>query len=555
MRFRGFPLQLFVFIIIPLTLLLLLVAFGSLFLHQRSMRTLVGERDERAVRAAASSITEQLNHRASAIRSLSLRVADIQDPVHVLADAAFLLPDFGGGIAFYGVDGVLLATSNDKLSWELTAVSTIAPVSLQEPQFSAPFIDPATGRQMVLIMASATGGETAVGAFYPSDLAQNALSTVFSANDQAAAFMVDENGTLLFQFGLIHPTNAELSGYDGTFTPNGERSSSYVNDAGEEYVIAYSPILPLQWSLVMKEPWQAVADPLLRATELAPLVLAPVLIIALIGLFFGLRQIVTPLQALEKQATALGRGDFEAIEAPVGGIHEIQRLQTELIHMARKVKVAQQSLRGYLGAITMGQEEERRRLARDLHDDTIQSLIALNQRVQLAQLADPEAVPLAEMQQMSEQTITNLRRLIRDLRPIYLEDLGLVTALNMLTRDSGEAMGIDVEFNQTGTERRLSPDVELAFYRIGQEAFNNIAHHANASHAQLSIAFTADTVTLTVEDDGQGFVVPESPAVMAAVGHFGLLGIQERVELIGAHVAIQSEMGVGTHLTIQYPLL
>lgn len=555
MRFRGFPLQLFVFIILPLTLLLLLVAFGSLFLHQRSMRTLVGERDERAIRAAASSITEQLNHRASAIRSLSLRVADLQDPAHVLADAAFLLPDFGGGIAFYGVDGALLATSNDKLSWELTAVSTIAPVSLQEPQFSAPFIDPATGRQMVLIMASATGGETAVGAFYPADLAQNALSTVFTANNQAAAFMIDEHGTLLFQSGLIHPTDAELSGYDGTFTPNGEHSNSYVNDAGEEYVLAYSPIPPLEWSLVMKEPWQAVADPLLRATELAPLLLAPVLVIALIGLFFGLRQIVTPLQALEKQATALGGGDFEAIEASVGGIHEIQRLQTELIHMARKVKVAQQSLRGYLGAITMGQEEERRRLARDLHDDTIQSLIALNQRVQLAQLADPEAVPLAEMQQMSEHTITNLRRLIRDLRPIYLEDLGLVTALNMLTRDSGEAMGIDVKFDQTGTERRLSSDVELAFYRIGQEAFNNIARHADASHAKLSLAFTTDMVTLIVEDNGQGFVVPESPAMMAAIGHFGLLGIQERVELIGAHVTIQSETGVGTQLTIQYPLL
>lgn len=550
MRFRGFPLQLFVFIIIPLTLLLLLVAFGGLFLHQRSMRTLVGERDERAVRAAASSITEQLNHRASAIRSLSLRVADTQDPAHVLADAAFLLPDFGGGIAFYGVDGVLLATSNDALSWELTAVSTLSPVSMQSPQFSAPFINPATGRQMVLIMASATGGETAVGAFYPTDLAQKALSSIFSANDQAAAFMIDENGTLLFQSGLINPTGAELSGYDGAFTLNGERSNTYTNEVGEEYVLAYSPIPPLEWTLVIKEPWQAVTDPLLRATELAPLVLAPVLIIALIGLFFGLRQIVTPLQALEKQATALGGGDFEAIEASVGGIHEIQRLQTELIHMARKVKVAQQSLRGYLGAITMGQEEERRRLARDLHDDTIQSLIALNQRVQLAQLANPEAVQLAEMQQMSEQTITNLRRVIRDLRPIYLEDLGLVTALNMLTRDSGKAMGIDAEFSHTGAERRLSSDVELAFYRIGQEAFNNIARHANASHAKLSIAFTTDTVTLTVGDNGQGFVVPESPAVMAAVGHFGLLGIQERGELIGAHVTIQSETGVGTHVII-----
>ena len=76
------------------------------------------------------------------------------------------------------------------------------------------------------------------------------------------------------------------------------------------------------------------------------------------------------------------------------------------------------------------------------------------------------------------------------------------------------------------------------------------SRHANASHAKLNLAFTTDTVTLTVEDNGQGFVVPESPAMMAAIGHFGLLGIQERVELIGAHVTIQSETGVGTHLII-----
>ncbi len=336
----------------------------------------------------------------------------------------------------------------------------------------------------------------------------------------------------------------------------GDSGTIYVRDNGGEQVVAFSAIEPLNWALVIKEPWQTVADPLLRATEWAPLVLAPVLIAALIGLVFGLRQIVQPLQSLEKKAADLGWGNFEAIEEPVGGINEIQRLQTELIHMAHKVKLAQQNLRGYLGAVTAGQEEERRRLARDLHDDTIQSLIALNQRIQLVQLSaqdESTGEQLAEMQQMTGQTIADLRRLTRDLRPIYLEDLGLVTALSMLARDTSQALGIPVDFQISGVECRMAPEVELAFYRIGQEGLNNVARHAGAAYAGLYLLFAEDNTTLTIRDDGCGFEVPESPAEMAGSGHFGLLGIQERAEIIGARLLIESEPGEGTRLNISLP--
>ncbi len=296
----------------------------------------------------------------------------------------------------------------------------------------------------MLVMATAPEGITAVGAFSPSSLAKKALGDIFVNGDQASAVLADGSGRLLFQVGDLHELGSDLSEYAGVVDAlRGDSGTIYVRDNGGEQVVAFSAIQPLNWVLVIKEPWQTVADPLLRATEWAPLVLAPVLIAALIGLVFGLRQIVQPLQSLEKKAADLGWGNFEAIEEPVGGINEIQRLQTELIHMAHKVKLAQQGLRGYLGAVTAGQEEERRRLARDLHDDTIQSLIALNQRIQLAQLdaaGGRTAEQLAEMQQMTEQTIADLRRLTRDLRPIYLEDLGLVTALSMLARDTSQAL-------------------------------------------------------------------------------------------------------------------
>jgi signal transduction histidine kinase len=291
---------------------------------------------------------------------------------------------------------------------------------------------------------------------------------------------------------------------------------------------------------------------------MAPLILIPVLVIAMVALWFGVRQVVQPLQSLEKKATDLGWGDFAAIEEPVGGINEIQRLQTELIHMARKVQLAQQSLRSYLSAVTTGQEDERRRLARDLHDDTIQSLIALNQQIQLAQMsAEDEASTdrLATMQQMAEQIVADLRRLTRDLRPIYLEDLGLIPALDMLGRDMSQAAELSVKFEKSGRERRLPPKVELALYRIAQEGLSNVVRHAGASQAKVSLQFADGGVNLTIQDDGLGFVVPESPAAMAPAGHFGLLGIQERAEAIGARLHIQSAPGCGTCLQVTFTII
>jgi signal transduction histidine kinase len=524
------------------------------------MRRLIGERDERATRAAASAISEQLKHRDAATRSLALRAAALGAPDHVLADATFLLPDFDGGLALFDSESGLLATSNENATWERTIVPEFLARTKNAPNtaaFSGPFVDPISGKELVLVMATTLEGITAAGAFSPASLAEKALADIFLNDDQAEALLTDANGRLLFQIRGLLESGSDLSDYPGVEDAlRGDLGAIYVTENGDEQVVAFSPIPPLNWALVIKEPWQAVADPLLRATEWAPLVLAPVLIVALIGLWFGLRQIVQPLQSLEKKAAVLGWGNYKAIEEPVGGINEIQRLQTELIHMAHKVKLAQQSLRGYLGAVTMGQEEERRRIARDLHDDSIQSLIALNQRLQLAQLDtqdEPTAVQLSEMQHMTGQIIADLRRLTRDLRPIYLEDLGLVTALNMLARDTSQTLQIPVEFQVTGSERRLGTDVELAFYRIGQEGLSNVIRHAQAASAELHLAFGQDDTILTIRDDGCGFTVPDSPAEMTGAGHFGLLGIQERAEIIGARLLINASPGKGAQLTISLP--
>ncbi len=562
-RWRGFPLQLLVFIILPLTVLLVGIVFGSLGLHQRAMRTLVGERDERATRAAATAITEQLNHRAATVHSLALQAAATGDPEHTLDDAGSFLPDFEGGISFYDPEGVLLDSTNAADTWmgrevnRRLASSNLIYDPRNEALFTPTFTDPDSGEDLVLVASATPDGLVAVGAFSPANVARRALADVFAASERASAFLVDSEGLMLYQLGAETHSGMEPSAYPGVVEAlRGESGTTYISIAGDEHVIAFSPIPPVNWALVFEEPWRAVADPLLRTTELAPLVLVPVLVIALVGLWFGVRQIVQPLQSLEQKATELAWGDFEAIEEPVGGISEIQRLQTELIHMAQKVKAAQQNLRGYLGAVTAGQEEERRRLARELHDDTIQSLIALNQQGQLAQMAldgHPALGQLEEMQGMTAQMIADLRRLTRDLRPIYLEDLGLAPALDMLARDTSTALNIPVTFQATGSDRRLRPEVELALYRIAQEALNNVARHAHAATVEVALDFGSGTIALTISDDGCGFDVPESPAEMAPVGHYGLLGLHERAELVGARLDIQSRPDQGTLVSVNLP--
>ncbi len=560
MSWRGLIPQFIVIIILPLVLALLAIPLGSLALHQKAMRDLVGERDEHTVRSVARALSEQFYHRATSLRALASRSVDGVSPNDVLVTSDYLLADFDGGLAFYAADGRVLAASGKGLAANQRELLNLPGRTTIPPIFSTPFTDPDTGDEVMLVASPTEADGLVVGAFSLTALFRSTLADAFVVDGQASAYVVDSafqsiyrTGSLpLAAHGAVHPGIKEAL--------RGESGTAYIQQTSDsgEHVVAFSPIPPVGWALVIEEQWERVASPLLRSTQFAPLVLIPPLLLSLVALWFGVRQIVGPLHILAGRAAELAWGRFEAIEQPVSGIAEIRRLQIELIHMAHKVKAAQENLRDYISAITTGQEEERRRLARELHDDTLQGLIALNQRTQLVRLSladSPAAARLTEIQILAEQVIANLRRLTRALRPIYLEDLGLVTALDMLARETGQNSQLKVEFHRVGQERRLMPEVELALYRMAQEALSNVVRHAQASRASLSIQFKTgemDEVVVTVVDDGHGFKTPETPAEFAE-GHFGLLGLQERSELIGARLDIQSSPGSGTQVTIRLP--
>ncbi|MEX2161554.1 MAG: histidine kinase [Anaerolineales bacterium] len=555
LHWRGLTMQLFLLLVLPLTVVGLLVIFVSLNLHENAMRTLVGERDQLAIRAAANALAEQLAHRSTTLQSLALRVVETDDFDEILASSSFLLSDFDAGLAVFSREGTLLASSNQPSLWEQFhegGDSELGPHldnTLTRPQFLAVGYDAERGVFVIPAIASASKQSPIVAGLFTLSFARQTLDA-FSSGEQSNYILFDQTGQPILQ-----SNGASIEQVDTSMrlALAGEIGSVFLEFDGQEDVVAYSPVMPPGWALIIAEPWESVSSPLLRSTQAAPLLLVPVVLFAFLALWFEARQIVQPLKALRGQAAALSWGDYEMINKPVGGIEEIKRLQQELVHLSDKVQKAQMGLHNYIGAITAGQEEERKRLSNELHDETIQSLIALNQRVQLAQLSSLEPGTtrhLAEIQTLVEQTIGNLRGLVRAMRPPYLEDLGLSASLNMLSREASQTYKLPVAFRLTGKEIRLSPDVELAFYRIAQEGLSNISRHSKAKHAWVELGFFPNMVTLTLRDDGVGFRAPESPAEFAPGGHFGLLGIYEKSQRIGANFEIHSKPNRGTELKV-----
>jgi signal transduction histidine kinase len=553
---RGLTVQLLAITVLPLTLLLLVIVFGSVSLHQQDMRALVGERDERAVQAAAAALDSELHHRAANISNL-VALAELSENKSSISRTEDLASDFDGGIAYLDMEGRVITSTPHSGLWELVGQNGISLASATDvqPVFSSPFLDLNSNKILVIVSQAIPSQNMVVaGAFSPENLARETLSTSYPDSSHVTIFLLDSSRQILFSSGPL-ASDSSMPDHPGvTEALRGESGTTYLKQDNVEHVVAYSSLSPVNWALVTEEEWEMVSGPSLQITQLAPLVLVPAFILALLALWFVATRIVQPLQRLETKAAALAWGDFEAIKDSVGGISEIRHLQLELTEMARKVQAAQDGLRDYIGAITSAQEEERLRLARELHDDTIQSVIALKQRVQLAQTSVKDQTSrhtLSELETLAEQTIENLRRMTRALRPIYLEDLGLVTALEMLARETSQNNAVQVEFQKSGGEQRLLHEVELALYRIAQEALNNVVLHSKAKHAGVHISFGEKEIKLEVIDDGIGFIMPKSPTDFAPSGHFGLLGIRERADLIGAHLEVESAPGNGTRLKVR----
>ena len=202
------------------------------------------------------------------------------------------------------------------------------------------------------------------------------------------------------------------------------------------------------------------------------------------------------------------------------------------------------------------QEEERRRLARELHDETSQALTAFSVALETAIIApattaDEVKERLAPINSMAVEMLQEVQRIILDLRPAILDDLGLVQAIDWYAEARLKPLGIQVGLEIVGTEKRLPSEVETAIFRIAQEAISNIGKHAHAENVSIGLDFKDSTVGLDIEDDGRGFEPEITIDEKKVRTSFGLLGIRERAALFGGSMKVQSRPGQGTKITVQ----
>ena len=226
----------------------------------------------------------------------------------------------------------------------------------------------------------------------------------------------------------------------------------------------------------------------------------------------------------------------------------------ELDQSLVKARQYQVRLRQMSSHVLTAQEEERTRIARELHDDTAQALTSVLVRLRLLERSAEDKrlrSGLAELRDLTVETLDGVRRLAIDLRPPMLDDLGLEAAIQSHVQDFSRQRQINVNFTSSGLGR-LPPNVELVLYRIVQEALSNVAKHAGASRVETRLSRKGRTLRLLVEDDGCGFDVEAAKG--SRQSGLGLFGMEERLALIGGTLRVESSPGKGTRLSAEVPL-
>ncbi len=352
----------------------------------------------------------------------------------------------------------------------------------------------------------------------------------------------------------------------------------------ETMILAFVPLETAPWGISIQEPEQDVFTPAVKLKRTFA-ALAVIFIGTAFILTIGIsRSIVDPLKELIRGADRIAKGDLSQPVRPQGS-DEIgvlsqsfetmrekllesmasirkynQELESRVRQRTRQINESQQRAEGLLKKVISTQEDERKRIARELHDDTLQELSAALMRIDILRL-HPQNITAEEVNRIRciiGQALDGVIGIIQNLRPALLDDLGLSAAIkSLLDMHLGEK-GINYFMNAQGVrERRFRPEVEITLFRIIQEAVLNIARHANAENVFVHFKIEGDTITIDIEDDGEGFsldsLFTQSFHEAKDRRGLGLLGMKERVFLIGGKMELCSMPGNGTRVCIRIP--
>lgn len=252
-------------------------------------------------------------------------------------------------------------------------------------------------------------------------------------------------------------------------------------------------------------------------------------------------------EAIVELATRLIKGDDgpSAFQNIARDVTEERRLRDNLRVQIHKSLIAQ--------------EEERARIARELHDDIAQSILLSSRRLDVLISGAGRKLPTAvvgeleHLHSIASEVYKSLQRYARDLRPSILDQMGLVAALNWVAEEFSKELGIKAEV-KADVLPSLPSEMELVMFRIAQEALNNVRRHAEASEVSITVESDASNIKMTITDNGKGFSVPKLTGDLVRQGKLGVLGMEERARLIKGDLKIKSEPGEGTTITVRAPI-
>ncbi|MBI1877743.1 MAG: HAMP domain-containing protein [Chloroflexi bacterium] len=377
--------------------------------------------------------------------------------------------------------------------------------SLRTSTFSDIIKEPGSGEDIIVIAVpiEKPDGEfvgVIAGRFYLSFQRLGQEIQKLRVGEEGTAYLVDRTGRLIY-----HP-NINLIGTDFSSRQAVQQlqqgnlvGAVTSRENGQPNTVeGYAVVEVTGWGLVIGESWAQVVEPAQNALRPIAVVLVVGLITVAAFVSLGVQAVTDPIQNLVMQTRQVTAGDYGA-QVTLSRIKEIRELGMAFNEMVEQIRKYRAGVRQYVADVTQSQEEERKRIARELHDDTVQSLIAIGQRIEL--IKEMLTDPIEARTRLSE-----LRTMI------------------------------------TG-----------AIASVLQEALNNVKKHADASEVEVLAQFGEKQIILTVQDNGCGFVVPDSITDFASSGSFGVMGLQERAQLFGGHIVVESQPLEGTTVRLVMP--